>query len=86
MLVDSLIFKVLETIVLKIGPDRPVGPVEPGTGQVFGPVITSRTVFRKPEENRPKTAELDKPDRFKRLGGFLFSEKNHLKRRRFGWF
>ena len=40
-------------IVLKIGPDRQVRPVQPGTGTQFGPVKSPKT--DKQPKNRPKT-------------------------------
>ena len=41
--------------VLKTGPDRPVRPVQPGTGSQSGPVNTPKT-GQKPE-NRSKTGQ-----------------------------
>ena len=37
--------KMASVIVLKTGLDRPVGPVEPGAGQVSGPIIATKPVF-----------------------------------------
>ena len=41
----------LSTTVLKTGPDRPVRPVQPGTGSQSGPVKTPKT-GQKPEKTR----------------------------------
>ena len=45
----------IRSTVLKIGPDRPVRPVQPGTGSQSGPVNTLKT-GQKPE-NRSKTGQ-----------------------------
>ena len=42
------------TTVLKTGPDRPVRPVQPGTGSQSGPVNTPKT-GQQPVKNREKT-------------------------------
>jgi hypothetical protein len=37
--------------VVKTGPDRPVEPVEPGTGPVSGPVSAQNRCASEPEKN-----------------------------------
>jgi hypothetical protein len=46
--------------VVKTGPDRPVGPVEPGTGPASGPVSAQNRSAREPllnRQNRSKTGK-----------------------------
>jgi hypothetical protein len=51
---------VAATKVIKTGPDRPVGPIEPGTGPASGPVRVQNRFVREPalnRENREKTGD-----------------------------
>jgi hypothetical protein len=41
-----------KTKVIKTGPDRPVEPVEPGTGHESGSASAQNRSANKPEENR----------------------------------
>ena len=59
--ISLLLSKCIKTTVLKTGPDRPVRPVQPGTGSQSGPVNTPKTgqqpvknrkTGQKPEKNR----------------------------------
>jgi hypothetical protein len=43
--------------VVKTGPDRPVGQVEPGIGPESGPVSTQNRSVREPEKNARTGAE-----------------------------
>ena len=75
------------TIVLKTGPDRPVRPVQPGTGIQSGPVNTPKTgqqpvknrkTGQKPGKNRGWTGNLKKSGLmsgsvFKTMIGTIFS-------------
>ena len=49
-------------MVLKTGPDRPVRPVQPGTGLHFGPIMTKN---RKLSNNRekPETGRFNRRNR-----------------------
>jgi hypothetical protein len=42
----------LITKVVKTGPDRPVGPVEPGIGPESGPVDAQKRSANEPAKNR----------------------------------
>ena len=66
--------------VLKIGPDRPVQPVQPSTGHISGPVHSIKpfnywTGYEPPEPavepvNRKNRTVLNEPDGSKRTGRF----------------
>jgi len=45
------------TIVLKTGPDRPVGPVQPRTGGVTGSSCSTDRLCCRTGENRPEPAK-----------------------------
>jgi hypothetical protein len=58
---------VAATKVIKTGADRPVGPIEPGTGPASGPVRVQNRSAREPalnRKNRKKTGEPDGPSDF----------------------
>jgi hypothetical protein len=57
---------IIKTKVVKTGPDRPVGPVEPGTGPASGPSRPQNRSAHEPVMNR-KTG---KNRRFKTWTGF----------------
>ena len=62
----------LTTIVLKTRPDRPVRPVQPGTGSQSGPVKTPKT-GQQPVKNMAKTGvepEILKKKQFDAQFGF----------------
>ena len=50
-LCDCVCVLLVRTTVLKTGPDRPVRPVQPGTGSQSGPVNTPKT-GQQPVKNR----------------------------------
>ena len=61
-----------KTIVLKIGPDRLVWPVEPGTNQVSGPVTPKKPLHQKTGIELAKSA---KSNRFYTLAFFFWKKK-----------
>ena len=66
---SSSFFFLVFSIILKIGSDRPVQPVELGTGQVSGPTTSKESLHLKTSIEPDKPA---KPDWFYRLADFLF--------------
>jgi hypothetical protein len=63
-------------------PDRPVGPVEPGTGPVSGPVSVQNRSAREPVKNRQNQKKPEKngdPDGLRGSTGLQFLRKKTTK-------
>ena len=66
-----IIYRIAFDMVLKTGPDQPVRPVQPSTGELFGSIRFNEPFVVKPvlnRTNRPVFCKPDKPSGFLQTG------------------